>query len=78
MVLYYWTSGNQAEVDFIARIGEDIIPIEVKSSENTRSRSLSVYVKAHSPKYAIRLSMRNFGLENGIKSVPLYAAFCIK
>ena len=78
MVLYYWTSGNQAEVDFIARIGKDIIPIEVKSSENTRSRSLSVYVKAHSPKYAIRLSMRNFGLENGIKSVPLYAAFCIK
>ena len=75
--LYYWTSGNQAEIDFITRIGEDIIPIEVKSSDNTRSRSLSVYQKMYSPTYSIRLSTKNFGLENGIKSVPLYATFCI-
>ena len=76
--LYYWTSGNQAEVDFIVRIGEDIIPVEVKSSDNTRSKSLSVYSKTYSPTYAIRLSMKNFGFENGIKSVPLYATFCVK
>lgn len=75
--LYYWTSGNQAEVDFIVRIGEDIIPVEVKASDNTRSKSLSVYSKTYSPAYAIRLSTKNFGFENGIKSVPLYATFCI-
>ncbi len=78
LALYYWTSNNQAEVDFIARIGEDIIPIEVKASDNTRSRSLSVYAQAYKPKYCIRLSMKNFGFENGIKSVPLYAAFCVE
>lgn len=76
--LYYWTSGNQAEIDFVARIGEDIIPIEVKSAENTRSRSLSVYNKTYSPAYSIRVSGKNFGFENNIKSVPLYAVFCIK
>jgi len=27
--------------------------------------------------YGIRISRKNFGFENGIKSVPLYAAFCI-
>ncbi len=76
--LYYWTSGSQAEVDFITRIGSDIIPIEVKAKTNTRARSLGVYVDKHHPSYAIRISAKNFGFENGIKSVPLYAVFCIK
>ncbi len=77
LCLYYWTSENQAEVDFITRIGEDIIPIEVKAKTNNRARSLAVYIERFKPKYAIRISQKNFGFENGIKSVPLYAAFCI-
>lgn len=76
--LYYWTSGCQAEVDFITRIGEDIIPIEVKAKVNNRARSLVVYVERYKPSYAIRISQKNFGFENGMKSVPLYATFCIK
>lgn len=31
----------------------------------------------YKPKYEIRVSTKNFGYENGIKSVPLYAVFCI-
>lgn len=76
--LYYWTSGCQAEVEFITRIGEDIIPIEVKAKVNNRARSLGVYVERYKPSYAIRISQKNFGFENGIKSVPLYATFCVK
>lgn len=76
--LYYWTSGSQAEVDFITRIGDNIIPIEAKAKINTRSRSLGVYVDRFKPAYSIRISQKNFGFENGIKSVPLYATFCIK
>lgn len=76
--LYYWTSGCQAEVDFITRIGEDIIPIEVKAKVNNRARSLVVYVERYKPSYAIRISQKNFGFENSMKSVPLYATFCIK
>ena len=75
--LYYWTSGGQAEVDFITRIGDDIIPIEAKANTNTRSRSLSVFVDRYQPAYSIRVSQKNFGFENNIKSVPLYATFCI-
>ena len=75
--LFYWTSGNQAEVDFVARIGQDIIPIEVKSSAHTQSKSLSVYAASCKPAYCVRVSAKNFGFENGIKSVPLYAAFCV-
>lgn len=74
---YYWTSGNQAEVDFICRLFGEIVPIEVKANLNNRSRSLRSYTDRFSPTYSIRISGKNFGFENGIKSVPLYAAFCI-
>lgn len=74
---YYWTSKSDAEIDFITRINKDVVPIEVKSGENTRSKSLVVYMQQFKPAYAIRISAKNFGFENNIKSVPLYAVFCI-
>jgi predicted AAA+ superfamily ATPase len=76
--LYYWESGNMAEVDFVLNLQTGIIPVEVKASNNVRSRSLQVYAEKYKPDYAIRISSRNFGFENGIKSVPLYAVHCIK
>lgn len=74
---FYWTSKSDAEVDFIARLKGDIIPIEVKSSTNNRSKSLNVYMDRYHPKYALRISQKNFGFENNIKSLPLYAVFCM-
>ena len=75
--IYYWESEGKAELDFLIQKDTDIIPIEIKSSVHTKSRSLDLYIKRYNPKYAIRISEKNFGLENGIKSVPLYAVFCI-
>lgn len=74
---YYWESDGKAELDFIIQKDTNIIPIEVKTSTHTKSRSLDLYVKTYNPKYAIRISEKNFGFENNIKSVPLYAVFCI-
>ncbi len=74
---YYWTSKYDAEIGFITRIGQDIIPIEVKSNDNTKSKSLNEYNKTFNPAYSIRISAKNFGYENNIKSIPLYAVFCI-
>jgi predicted AAA+ superfamily ATPase len=75
--LYYWESGSNAEVDFILEIDGKIIPVEVKSSENTRSKSLQSYVKKYDPPYAIRISLKNFGYVNKIRSIPLYAVHLI-
>lgn len=75
--LYYWESNGTAELDFLIQKENDIIPIEVKSNVRTKSKSLNLYMNEYKPKYAIRISEKNFGLENGIKSVPLYAVFCI-
>ena len=74
---YYWESNGKAELDFIIQKDINIIPIEVKSSTHTKARSLDLYMKKYNPKYAIRISEKNFGFENNIKSVPLYAVFCI-
>ena len=74
---YYWESDGKAKIDFIIQKGTDIIPIEVKSNIHTKSRSLNIYINKYNPKYSIRVSEKNFGFENNIKSVPLYAIFCI-
>lgn len=74
---YYWESERGAEVDFVIQRDGQIIPIEVKSADNTRAKSLKVYMNAYKPAYAIKLSTKNFGFEGNKKIVPLYAAFCI-
>lgn len=74
---YYWTSERGAEIDFVIQRNGDIVPIEVKSADNTKAKSLQQYVKNYNPKYSIKLSAKNFGFENNIKTIPLYAVFCI-
>lgn len=75
--LYYYTFENY-EIDFLIKLNGNIIPVEIKSGRRTTSKSLNEYIKKYNPNYSIRLSTKNFGLENKIKSVPLYATFCIK
>lgn len=74
---YYWESERGAEIDFIIQRDGRLIPIEVKSADNTRAKSLKVYMDTYKPDYAIKLSSKNFGFEDNKKIVPLYAAFCI-
>ena len=74
---YYWKSERGAEVDFIIQREGKLIPVEVKSADNTRAKSLKMYMDTYKPEYAIKLSAKNFAFEDGKKIVPLYAAFCI-
>lgn len=76
--LYYWMSEGIAEVDFLIYNEDGIIPVEVKAGDTTKSKSLNTFVEKYKPKYSIRISTKNFGYDNNIKSVPLYAVFCIK
>lgn len=79
--LYYWKSDATAEVDFLLYTENDgIIPVEVKSSDNTQSKSLKIYMEKYNPSYAIRISTKDFAYDpkTKIKSIPLYATFLIK
>lgn len=76
--LNYWKNDYDSKIDFILQSEKGlIIPLEVKTSIHTKSRSLNNYNQEFKPKYSIRLSTKNFGFKNNIKSVPLYATFCI-
>lgn len=75
--LYYWESNSIAELDFVLQKENQIVGVEVKKGENVRSRSLSVFVNSYHPAYSIRFSLKNFGEKDTLKSIPLYAAFCV-
>lgn len=49
----YWVSSGKAEVDFIIQIGDAVYPMEVKASDNTAGKSLSVYIQRYAPPAAI-------------------------
>ena len=75
----YWSSQGTAELDFAFQDAHgNIIPVEVKSSDKVRSKSLSVFVSKYVVPYSVRISSKNMGFENNVLSVPLYAAHCIK
>ena len=66
----YWTSGNSAEVDFVIQYKNEIIPIEVKSDENIKSRSLQMYHQKYNPKLRIRFSLKNLSYQDGLLNIP--------
>ena len=69
---FYWKSSNTAEVDFIWQLKDKIIPIEVKSSKNIGSRSLTLYRQKYKPEIAIKTSLRNVDIQENIINIPLY------
>ena len=79
--LYYWSrkgekKGN-SELDFLIQINTQIIPVEVKADNKTRSKSLSVYESDYEPTYSLRISEKNFSYKQNIKTIPFYAVFCL-
>lgn len=68
----YWTSDGKAEVDFLIQYKNEIIPIEVKSDENVRSKSLAYYSQMFSPKLKIRYSLKNLEFKDGLLNIPLF------
>ncbi len=74
--LYYYKD-NSMEIDFIIQNENNIIPIEVKSKKNSRSRSFNKYINLYKPNIAYKISQGNFGIKDNIKSIPLYSVFLI-
>lgn len=71
--LYYWSSNNTAEIDFLIQNKNEVIPIEVKAEENLKSKSLKIFVEKFENKNAIRTSMSKYREENWLTNIPLYA-----
>ena len=79
---YFWRSKADAEMDFISDYEGLLIPIEVKSADNTKAKSLHLFCSRYSPRIAIKTSLKNVGDNmDGIThvwSLPLYVIFKLK
>jgi predicted AAA+ superfamily ATPase len=70
---YYWNPENaRSEIDFLIQKNNQIIPIEVKSSENLTSKSLKVYQEKFNPEISIRTSLSFYKKQDNLENIPLY------
>lgn len=70
----YWSSGATAEVDFTIQRGNDILPIEVKSDENVRGKSFTLYNQKYAPSIRVRFSLKNLKKDNNLINIPMFLA----
>ena len=70
---YYWKSEGIAEVDFLVEYRNKVLPIEVKSGINPRSKSMKVYMEKYKPETFYRSSLLNLKKDGRIINLPLYA-----
>ena len=58
---WFWRSDANAEVDFITDYEGQLTPIEVKSAENTKAKSLRLFCHRYHPALALKFSLRKAG-----------------
>lgn len=69
----YWTNDKStSEVDFIIQKKGEIVPIEVKSGENLRARSFTLFCEKYKPNKAIKTSPLPYHDSEKIINMPLY------
>ncbi len=79
MPLYYYRRDERLEIDFVTVLNNEIIPIEVKSGNKTKSISLNNIIEKNNIKYGIKLSLNNVNCSHSkIKCYPLYMSIFIK
>lgn len=73
---YFWRSGNSAEVDFVYEDKSHIIPVEVKSADNTQAKSYKQFCKKYKPEFGFKISEKNIASnlceQTRTVSLPLY------
>lgn len=79
---FFWRTKSDAELDFITDHEGVLLPIEAKSADNTKAKSLHLFCNRYRPKMAIKTSLKNIGDnmdgDTHVWSVPLYVIFRIK
>ncbi len=75
---YYWGVASKSEVEFVFETrGGRVVPVEVKSGKNVGAKSVRSFADKYEVPYVVKVTARNFGFENGVRNLPLYAAFTL-
>lgn len=72
--LYYFEYRNKLEMDFIIRYNDKVTAVEVKSAENTKSKSMTNIIQNWKVQQGIKLSSKNISGNETVKNYPLYMA----
>ena len=70
--LYYFEQNGKLEIDFFIRRNKTATAVEVKSADNTKSKSLNAVIDKYNVKRGVRLSTKNVGGSDNFESFPLY------
>lgn len=76
--LYYFEYRNNLEMDFIIRYKDKVTAVEVKSAENTKSKSMTNIIKSWKVPQGIKLSSKNISGNEVVRNYPLYMAMFLK
>ncbi|MBL4622299.1 MAG: ATP-binding protein [Immundisolibacteraceae bacterium] len=71
--LYSWAS-NTAEIEFMLEVDGQVLPVEVKSGNSGKLKSLNVFAQKYRSPYRTRFSARNLEINQkaAMHSYPLY------
>ena len=72
--LYYFEHNSKIEIDFFIRYNNQAIAVEVKSADNTKSKSMNSIIENWNVKHGIKLSSKNIGAADKVDCYPLYMA----
>jgi len=73
LVVAFWASDSlKAEIDLLVQYSNEIIPIEVKATENLQAKSLKTFCLKYNPKTTIRTSLSDYRKETWLTNIPLY------
>lgn len=70
--LYYFEYRDKIEIDFFIRKNDIATAVEVKSADNTKSKSMEAIIKNWGVEHGIKLSSKNTGGNEKVDCYPLY------
>ena len=79
-LLFYRSEDSRTELDFLIRIKDNIVPIEIKANKGS-ARSLNTVIddkKIDEIKYGIKFSNNNIGVANNVLTLPFFTLFMLK
>ena len=79
-LLFYRSEDSRTELDFLIRIKDNIVPIEIKANKGS-ARSLNTVIddkKIDEIKYGIKFSNNNIGVSNKVLTLPFFTLFMLK
>lgn len=79
-LFFFRSEDSRTELDFLIRIKDNIVPIEIKANKRS-ARSLNTVIddkKIDEIKYGIKFSNNNIGVSNKVLTLPFFTLFMLK